>query len=369
VNPRPVERAVCGALLIGCITACSAQAPTLPSSSATTPAAPAAAAQRSTSRYTPTPLSPPATIRVGDARFNPEAPVYIALERGYFRDEGLNVELVPTAGPSLAAQMLATGQLQFLMLGPDPALLNALASGIDIKIIASAVTNRESDRTGQVIVRTDLIESGAYMRPQDLKDASIGVTGDMSQFYVERFLNRSGMTGADVHFVQLSLADILPALESRAIAAAWEVEPLATIAANKALAKPVATIGQIYPGVVSNALLMAPGLERTQPPVTEHFVMAYLRGLRDYYHAFNKGDSDRAPLVDILASHTSAADPRLFDVIGMHTVDPNGAMNPTSWNDFQDYYVGRGDQVRKLDLNQYVDSSLLDAALDRLGRE
>ena len=28
MKTRPVERAVCGALLIGCITACSAQAPT-----------------------------------------------------------------------------------------------------------------------------------------------------------------------------------------------------------------------------------------------------------------------------------------------------------------------------------------------------
>lgn len=331
--------------------------------------APTAIATPSTAAYVPRPLNPTVTLKVGDGQFNPEAPVYIALDQGYFKDEGLEVQLVPTGGPNLAAVMLGTRQIDFSMIGPDPSIFNAMASGIEIRIVASAVRNLENDRTGQVIVRSDLLDSGAYTGPADLKGASIGVTGDQSQFFIERFLARAGLSGQDVRFVQLGLQDILPALQGKAIAAAWEVEPLATIAANQGLAKPVATTGELLPGNIGNALLMAPDFAQQQPEAAQHFVIAYMRGLRAYYHAFNKQDADRSVVVQSLVRHTPSKDPKLFDVIGMQTVDPNGGMDTTSWNAFQDYFLERGDQRQKIDLMHYVDMQLLNAALDSLGRE
>ena len=279
-----------------------------------------------TDTYVPHPLNPPVTLRVGDAQFNPEAPIYIAVDQGYFRDEGLDVQLVPTAAPNVAAVLLSTGQIDFAMIGPDPSLFNAMERGIEIRIVASAVRNLATDRTGQVIVRSDLLESGAYTSPADLKGASIGVTGDQGQFFVERFLARAGLSGQDVRFVQLGLADILPALQSKAIAAAWEVEPLATMATNQGLAKPVATTGELLPGNIGNALLMRPDLEKNQPDAAQHFVLAYMRALRDYYHAFNRKDTDRRVVIQSLVGHTPVKDPKLFDSIGMQSVDPNGSI-------------------------------------------
>jgi NitT/TauT family transport system substrate-binding protein len=97
-------------------------------------------------------------------------------------------------------------------------------------------------------------------------------------------------------------------------------------------------------------------------------VYAYLRGLRDYYKAFVKNEGDRGPVVAALVNHTPIKDPNMFNVIGMHSVDPNGTLNVETWDPFQDYFLKRGLQNTRLDLSKYVDQSYLNAALDRLGR-
>ena len=54
---------------------------------------------------------------------------------------------------------------------------------------------------------------------------------------------------------------------------------------------------------------------------------AYLRGLRDFYHAFNVDDGPRGPVIEALAAHTSVHDTSTLASIGMHTVDPNAALD------------------------------------------
>jgi NitT/TauT family transport system substrate-binding protein len=100
----------------------------------------------------------------------------------------------------------------------------------------------------------------------------------------------------------------------------------------------------------------------------QHYVYAYLRGLRDYYQAFVKNEGDRGPVVAPLVNHTPIKDPNMFNVIGMHSVDPNGTLNIQTWDPFQDYFLKRGLQNTKLDLSKYVDQQYLNAAVDRLGR-
>jgi NitT/TauT family transport system substrate-binding protein len=127
--------------------------------------------------------------------------------------------------------------------------------------------------------------------------------------------------------------------------------------------------GQLFPGATTQTLIMAPTLAETQPEVAQHFVLAYLRGLRVYYHAMNKGDTDRAPVVQALVHHTPIKDPELYAVMGLPGMDPNASVDLTSWSVFQDYFVERGFQKQKVDVTPYVDTSMLDSAVEWLGRE
>jgi NitT/TauT family transport system substrate-binding protein len=375
--PRLLLAALFTALLAAC-----APAPTAPTPAAATPT-PAGAGTQATSPATgqppatteptsagrPAPLSPRVSVKMGDPVFNPMAPVYIALDRGYFSDEGLDIQLVPfPADVAGEVSQVALGQLQFGMAGPDPGLFNAMERGVEIRLLASSVTNRETDKTAQLLVRTDLIDSGKFKGPADLKGARIAVPGEQSQFYVQRYLDRANVSADDVTWVRMNFADQLAAMKSGAIDAGWNVEPLATTEANQGLAKTVAITGELFPGANAQALIVSPTFARENPEAVRRYVYAYLRGLRDYYQAFVKNQGDRGPVVAPLVNHTPIKDPNMFNVIGMHSVDPNGILNIQTWDPFQEYFLKRGLQNTKLDLSKYVDQSYLNAALDRLGR-
>jgi NitT/TauT family transport system substrate-binding protein len=346
-------------------TAAPAAAPT----TAPTPASQAGPTSASAASARPAPLNPPVSVKMGDPVFNPMAPVYIALDRGYFSDEGLDVQLVPfPADVAGEVSQVALGQLQFGMAGPDPGLFNAMERGVEIRLLASSVANRETDKTAQLLVRSDLIDSGKFKGPADLKGTRIAVPGEQSQFYVQRYLDRANVSGDDVTWVRMNFADQLAAMKSGAIDAGWNVEPLATTEASQGLAKPVAITGELFPGANAQALVVSPTFARDSPEAVRRYVYAYLRGLRDYYQAFVKNEGDRGPVVAPLVNHTPIKDPNMFNVIGMHSVDPNGVLNVQTWDPFQDYFLKRGLQNTRLDLSKYVDQSYLDAALDRLGR-
>jgi NitT/TauT family transport system substrate-binding protein len=61
--------------------------------------------------------------------------VYIASERGYFAEEGLEVTLAEVSGMTLAAA-LANGQVDGAGSPVNAALFNAIASGIPVRIVA-----------------------------------------------------------------------------------------------------------------------------------------------------------------------------------------------------------------------------------------
>ena len=83
------------------------------------------------------PLSPPATVRVGVQGSAANAPIYIGYERGYFRQEGLNVELVllPSANELIPA--LAAGHIEVASGGIAAGLFNAIARGIDVRMVSA----------------------------------------------------------------------------------------------------------------------------------------------------------------------------------------------------------------------------------------
>jgi hypothetical protein len=94
----------------------------------------------------------------------------------------------------------------------------------------------------------------------------------------------------------------------------------------------------------------------------------YHAAQRDYYRAIVKNEGGREEIVESLIRHTPVKDAGLYARMGMHAVDPNGAMDGRVLDDYQDYFVRMGTQQRKLDLGRIIDRSYVDYALQRLGR-
>ena len=144
------------------------------------------------------PTAPPVvSLKVLDPTNVAGAPFYIALDQGYFTAESLDVDLVSLT-PNEVVQNVASGQVQFGMTLPSPALFNTVERGIDVKIAASGIVNKATDRPAAFVVRGDLIASGKYKSASKLSGTTIAAAPDASQFYVERFLMRGGLTREDV---------------------------------------------------------------------------------------------------------------------------------------------------------------------------
>src|SRR5947208_5573368 len=131
-------------------TTAPAAAPTTAQAAAAKPVA--ATPPVETTTYTPTPLNPRVPIRVMDNQVTSMVPLYIAYDRGYFAQEGLDVDMQVLNDNAAIIQTLATNQSQFALTTPDPAIFNAIARGIDIRIVAPSTVNAESDRPAQFMV-------------------------------------------------------------------------------------------------------------------------------------------------------------------------------------------------------------------------
>src|SRR5690349_12901162 len=141
---------VVGLLLVACAPA-PAPAPTKPSSAPAAapaaatapaavapPAAPAAPAGQTAPAAAPAavqPLNPPLNLKVGSLGLVGEAGVYDALAKGYFREEGLEVELLPFRTTNEMTAPLATGELGFASGPPDPSLFNAILRDVSLRIV------------------------------------------------------------------------------------------------------------------------------------------------------------------------------------------------------------------------------------------
>jgi len=318
----------------------------------------------------PAPLSPAVSVKVIDTGNSSQVPLYVAADRGYFKDEGLEVELVHQTDVSTAVQMVATNQVAFQASNPDPVVFNALDRGIDIKLLASSTVNTQNDRPAVFMVRQDLIDSGKYKTPADLKGLNIGSVGVFSLFYIDKVVAQGNLTLDDVKTTQLSPPDELTAFKNKGIDAAWVTEPIATSVQAQGLAKTITTTGALQPGAVAAELIMSPQFGQSQNEAAKRFVVAFVRGARDYYHAINKGDGDKGPVIQAMINHTAVKDPSLYSKIGLPSINPNANVDPTaSWGQVQDFYLRRNIQQHKIDLSKYLDPSYINAALDRLGRE
>ncbi|MBV8716684.1 MAG: ABC transporter substrate-binding protein [Chloroflexi bacterium] len=287
------------------------------------------------------------------------------MDRGYFAAEGLEVNLVPVKSISDEVTMLVTGGADLGASAPDVSLFNAIAGGVDIRMLASGGVFLPGTRASGLVVRQDLIDQGMYRGPADFRGRRIGVSSVQGQFYAEQILARAGLSASDVNFTTITAPQLLAALQGHAVDAAWLVEPSIGVAAATGVGQLQGTGFDAMPGGVSRLVLAT---DRVNELTVAHFMRAYLQGLRDFYHAFWLKDADPGPLLESLAVHGPVHDRQILDGVAVHTVDPTGGIDVASLNHYQDYYIATGNQTDAVDMDQHIDLGPLESALGSLGR-
>ncbi len=154
-------------------------------------------------------------------------PIYLADRLGYFKAEGLDVHFVTIDSAALEVAPLGVGQIDVGGGAISAGLYNAVARGIDVRIVADLGSDPKGYGFDQLVVRKALVTSGAYKSVKDLKGKTFGITGPgiSTTALVNALLQTAGLSIADVKIVVMPVSDQIAALKTGAIDASVMPEP------------------------------------------------------------------------------------------------------------------------------------------------
>ena len=263
---------------------------------------------------------------------------------------------------------LATGQLFVGGGNVNAGMYNAIANDIPIKIVTDKGTVSPGHGYLALIVRKDHIDSGRYKSFKDLKGMRMAVTakGVSQQIVTEMILKKVGLSLKDIELKYLGYSDINIALANKSIDASIQIEPLVAKAVEKKIAVRVAGDDEIYPNQQSAVIYYSPVFMDKYPEQAKGFMIAYVKGLRDYNDAFEKGKGKDA-VIKILTKHTRIKDAAIYEKVAPVGLSPDGMVNVLSLKQDAQWYQKKG-YVKKLpDVDKIVDLSYAKNAVKVLG--
>jgi NitT/TauT family transport system substrate-binding protein len=363
-------------LLVACAPATSPPRPTAVPTAASSPAAvspnrPAPAATSAPSQPE-LPTAPAVALKVGTVPFATNAPFFIAQARGYFAEVGLDVEFASFNSVTQQVPALAQGQLHVGSCASNAACFNALQRGTDLRIVADLTSAGKTERsTGNtaLVVRKDLWDSGTIREPRNLVDRTVYLVpgpGGGDQPTVALWLQRNGVDPASVDWAGMPFPEQLAAMENQAIEAGIQTEPLLTVGLARGAHQILATQEQMDPTAQLLYLTYWAGIERMGAMVGERFMVAYLRGARDYINAFEYG-VDQDAIIGILTTETLLKDPATYRQIKYSWVDPDGVVGLASLEARANVFRELGVLTTAIDLSGAIDDRYRQFAVRYLG--
>lgn len=304
-------------------------------------------------------------IKVGALRFTSHSASFIAFERGYFADAGLDVEFIFFQAAQPMAVAIASGDIDFAVTAVSGGLINLAQKGA-IKVIGGALSEEEGI-DGQKILVSDAAFQAGKKTPKDLNDAAWAITQAGSSFhYMGSKIAQA--EGIELKFKPLQkVGAIIGAMKSGQVDA-WSIVPH--------IAKPLAGSGAVH--VVGNVADYIPGYQVTtvftsaknaaeNRDVTEAFISAFSKGADDYAAAMidkSGGEKGVDEMVDLIHKYVYVDRPREKAapsiINGTMRINSGAALNIASIEDQLKWFKSEGLVDESITLDTLVDRSYVD---------
>jgi NitT/TauT family transport system substrate-binding protein len=351
-----------------------------PATPAATLAAPAAAVPTTapvasaapTAGQAALPTTPRVAIKMGTSPVSAYGPFFIAQERGYFSELGLDVELVNTTNTQEQVPALTQGQLHVGSCGATLGCLNALNRRTDLKIVAGMVGSGKTEKsTGQnsLVVRKDLWDSGAVREAKDLAGRAVYLIageGSSAHSLLVQWLRHNGVDPGTVAVERMPYPEQLVAMSNGAIDAGIQAQPVLSSGLDRGLTHLLATQEEMNPDGQTLFMMYWGGIDRLGPRVGERIMVGYLKGVRDYMNAFEYG-IDQDAVIDVMVKETALKDPAVYRRIPYGWTDPNGILRRASVDADAQLFYDLGLLREPVDLSQAYDDQYRQAAVRDLG--
>jgi NitT/TauT family transport system substrate-binding protein len=304
------------------------------------------------------------TINIGLVRSISNGANLWGVEKGYFKEVGINlkVEELDTSANSLA--MLAQNRLQIIEGGVSAGYFNGLQKNLPMTIVMDRVS---SPLGHNLMLRPDL--KGQITRLRDLKGKTIASngTGSVSTYEVGRMLETDGITIADLEIKVIPFPQMAVAFRNKAIDAAIVIPPFTAQFIEGGFAVPFNDPDDLVkPHPMSIAVSMInTDWAKANDRAARNYYAAYLRAVRDYCQAYH-GGSTRAAMIDLLIKTKTETREPLLHKYPWPARSPNGTINTASVMDMQKWYVESKMSTANLPLERIVNTSYAQEAVAKL---
>ena len=302
-----------------------------PSASPGSPAAPAAPTVSGPASAAPAqaPVQRP-HVRYASQFSSGDTPAFIAAERGYFQQEGVDLEFVRFSNASEMIPALATGQVEAGSAGSNPATWNSVARGIPLKLVLDRGTFRPGWGDQALAIRKAVYDARPVQSLADVRGMTIAATppgkGTASGCVLASGLQRAGLTLDDINLQAINFPDMLAALANGAIDGAMLNEPFLARALGQGTAVRAVDIDQMYPNFTISAVVFGPQLYE-QRAAAKGFVRAYIRGIRDFLAARAGSGPLSNDEVDAIIAKYTGIEPAFVREMSPPGFNPNGLPN------------------------------------------
>ncbi|MDR6976721.1 NitT/TauT family transport system substrate-binding protein [Streptomyces sp. 3330] len=236
----------------------------------------------------PSPLSERRRLTLATGTLSAEyvAPLQVALDKGEFAREGLDVTLKVLPTPD-ALPLLAKGDVDALWAAPEAAVMNGVRGGFDIRWVAGNFSPGPGSKSG-LWVRLKDGESAADVTMSGRRLGTMIGKGSVIAYPMEKALQRHGGDLARIQYQQLGSADVLTALQNGGVDSAWLLDPVW----RRVEGEPgYAFLGGQPPGEPLGGLLYGPSLLADDVDAGVALLRAYIRTVNTYFAADYKTDA------------------------------------------------------------------------------
>lgn len=257
------------------------------------------------------------TLNVGAIAGASSAALYIAYDKGYFQQEGLNVKIVTTSNGSTALTQLVGKQLD-VTLANDVSGIKAKIQGQPLKLVFDGPSNAP-----HTIVISAMPGSN-ITKLADLQGKKLGLSSlnDAVAATLKQSLQAVNVDPKSVNYVTVPYANSEQALKSGQVDASVTSEPYTTEAAQALGARPVV---DVFPAGSAEANIPNAGYF-----ATDTFVKDDPKTLAAFQRAMVKGADDaanRKAVEDSVAKHLPNLSKQVLDVMALpgfpSDLDPN----------------------------------------------
>jgi NitT/TauT family transport system substrate-binding protein len=275
------------------------------------------------------------------------SPLYVAVEKGYFRDEGLELDL-DYSFETDAASLVGANELQFAVVSGEQVLL-ARAQGLPLVYVMTWY----QDFPVGVVAKAEQ----AITTPQDLEGKKVGIPGLYGASYIgfRALLDTAGLAESDLTLDSIGFNQVEALLSDQEQAAVIYVanEPVQLQARGVAVdVIPVADYVQLAAnGLVTNEATIA-----QNPDLVQHMVRAILRGISDTLTNPDEAFEISKKYIDGLAqsdAEMQAIQRQVLEAsLPFWRADPLGSIDPQAWENMQGILLKMGLLSQELDLSQ-----------------